>query len=321
VLAVTASVLAFRASVLVVTASVLIVTASVLVVTASVLVVTASVLVVTASVLVVTASVLVVTASVLASISAARTAFYRMDVRVFLTPTSSLRQPSGAVSILYLPSLTSSDCQLSILIMPNTTHVLVVLKLPDPIPKLLEYSGHIVQQMTNNLYFPTASSVLTVATANMAALATAQTTARTRAVGAAGDRDLKLVALVATLHTLRGIVQTAADSSPAQAKAIIASSGMSVAAHTPRLKPTLAALMGLTPGLVLVRAKAAAKRAVYEWQYSADGGKTWITIAVTNVADTSVSGLAVGTTYLFRFRSTVRKVVSDWSQTVSLLVH
>jgi hypothetical protein len=33
-----------------------------------------------------------------------------------------------------------------------------------------------------------------------------------------------------------------------------------------------------------------------------------------------VPGLTVGTTYLFRFRTTVRATTSDWSQTISFVV-
>ena len=51
-----------------------------------------------------------------------------------------------------------------------------------------------------------------------------------------------------------------------------------------------------------------------------DGGKTWIAMPVTDRANTAVSGLTAGTTYEFKFRGTVKGVIGDWSQVVSLLV-
>jgi hypothetical protein len=80
--------------------------------------------------------------------------------------------------------------------------------------------------------------------------------------------------------------------------------------------------MSATPGEVLLETKAVAKRGVsYEWQYSMDGGKTWIAIAISSEANVSVPGLTPGTTYLFRYRTWIKKVASDWSQYLSFLVH
>jgi hypothetical protein len=45
-------------------------------------------------------------------------------------------------------------------------------------------------------------------------------------------------------------------------------------------------------GEATVTAVVAARRATYEWQYSADGGKTWITVPATLQARTTVPGCA-----------------------------
>ena len=57
-------------------------------------------------------------------------------------------------------------------------------------------------------------------------------------------------------------------------------------------------------------AKAVKRGAAYEWEMSSDGGKTWVTVAKSTVANTTVSGLVAGTLYMFRFRSTVGQVTS-----------
>jgi hypothetical protein len=80
-----------------------------------------------------------------------------------------------------------------------------------------------------------------------------------------------------------------------------------------RAKPEIVAVKGPAPGLVIVRARAV-RGAAYEWQMSTDGRVTWVAVALTTVASTSVSGLARRTDCLFRFRTTRRDVTGTWSQ-------
>jgi hypothetical protein len=69
-----------------------------------------------------------------------------------------------------------------------------------------------------------------------------------------------------------------------------------------------------------VVAASAARRASYEWQYSADGGKTWITAPATLQAKTKISGLAQEATVQFKYRAVTKTGEGDWSQVVSLMV-
>jgi hypothetical protein len=115
-------------------------------------------------------------------------------------------------------------------------------------------------------------------------------------------------------------VQTVVNQNPGQAATIIESAGLFQKLVTLPKKPILAAVMApVTPGEVLVRARAV-KRASYEWMYSLDGGKTWLPMGTTTVANTSLLGMTVGTTVLFRFRTTVKKTTSDWSPALSFFV-
>jgi len=70
---------------------------------------------------------------------------------------------------------------------------------------------------------------------------------------------------------------------------------------------------------VNLAAKAPAKRASYNWQYSTDQ-KTWTSIPQTLQAKTGVSGLTVGTTYYFRVQALTMTGETDWTQVVSLVV-
>jgi hypothetical protein len=124
-----------------------------------------------------------------------------------------------------------------------------------------------------------------------------------------------------SLKVLETYVQSIVAGDETHGPAIVEAAGMNERRKTSRQKPQLAAAMAPTFGLVSLRAKAAGKRAAYEWQCSGDGGKTWVPIALTTVSSTTVPSLAAGTTYLFRVRSTVGHATSDWSQTISFLVH
>ena len=70
-------------------------------------------------------------------------------------------------------------------------------------------------------------------------------------------------------------------------------------------------------------AKAAARSAAYEWQYST-AQKTWTTLPITLQAKTGVSGLTPATTpattYAFRVQEVTRTGVENWSQIVTLVV-
>jgi hypothetical protein len=175
--------------------------------------------------------------------------------------------------------------------------------------------------MTNNPWFPSPTPPLATLTADLDALELAEATARNRSKGSAAARNLKKKKVVDDLTELKGYVQSIVNQSPDKEIAIIECAGMSTRQLMPRQKPALEALMGPSPGQVIVRAKAVGKRAAaYEWQVAVSGN-AWSTIGTTTVAETSVPGLTAGTTYLFRLRTTVKNTTGDWSQSVSYLVH
>jgi hypothetical protein len=197
----------------------------------------------------------------------------------------------------------------------------IALNLPQIVALLIVYGRHIVQAMTNNPWFPSPTPPLATVTTDLNALEAAEATALTRAKGSASARDLAQRTVETDLTGLKAYTSSVVALSPAQAAAIIESAGMAPKRVAPRNKPQLAVAMGATPGEGVLRAKAVGRGAAYEWQYSSDGGKTWAAIGITTVANTTVMGLSAGTVYLFRFRTTRKKVTGDWSQTVSFLAH
>ena len=197
----------------------------------------------------------------------------------------------------------------------------IALNLPDPVPELIVFGRHVVLCMTNNLNFPSPNPPLALVSQHIDELEAAEVAAQARTKGAAAVRNAKRKVVESDLGLLKGYVGWVASQSP-DPIAVIESAGMSAKQFSNPKKPPLQATMGPAPGQVVVRARAAGKGSVaYEWQFSADGGQTWIAIGLTNGANTSVSGLTVGKTYLFRFRTTMKNVTSDWSQPAGIFVH
>jgi len=151
-------------------------------------------------------------------------------------------------------------------------------------------------------------------------LSTAETAALGRAKGAAAMRNEKRIALVQILQQLRTHVQTVADAAPENAPSIIQSAGMAVKKTPIRAKRVFAALPGVTSGTVKVVAASAGHRASYDWEYSVDGGKTWVELPSTLQAKTSVSGLTPGATVTVRYRAVVRTGTGDWSLPTQIMV-
>jgi hypothetical protein len=201
-----------------------------------------------------------------------------------------------------------------------THRPIAALGLPRTISLVLVYAENIVTRMTGNPHFPTPTPNLASVTARIGDLRVAEAAALARTKGAATVRNQKRTALVSDLQALRGYVQTVADADPGNAAAIIESAGLAVRKTATHHARALAAKRGSVSGVATITAKVVSRRASYEWQYSTDGGKTWITAPATLQAKTTVSGLLAGSTVQFRSRTVTRAGEGDWSQPVSLMI-
>jgi hypothetical protein len=197
----------------------------------------------------------------------------------------------------------------------------IALKLPRGLALFIVFVQHVLQAMTNNPWFSTMAALIATTTTDLAALVLAQAKALAKAKGAVEARDDAKKLVYDDLMLLKSGVQTVVNQNVSQAATIIESAGFFQRKGTLPWKANLAALMApVTPGEVLVRAKAVKGRASYEWQYSTDLGKTWITMGTTTVANTSLPGMTGGAALMFRFRTTVSKTTSDWSPTITFTV-
>lgn len=197
------------------------------------------------------------------------------------------------------------------------------------IPAVLALAKAVYDGMlANPTLFPSPNPALAVLLALLTALDAAQRVVATRVQGAAALRDQKRDALITALESLRMYVQSLCDANPEQAVALIKAAGMSVAQVTTHDKPVLQAKQGAAPGSVILVAnetvlvgKGVHKKALFNWQMSADGGKTWTALPPTPLATTEVAGLTSLATYAFRVSVTVGKVTGEWSQAVTVVVH
>ncbi len=108
------------------------------------------------------------------------------------------------------------------------------------------------------------------------------------------------------LLELKGCVQKAADADPENGVAIIQGSGLAVRKPTVRPPRVFAATSGPVAGSAKLVAGPAGRRASYEWEYSLDGGKTWVTAPPSLQAKTVVTGLPSGTAVQFRYRAVTK---------------
>ena len=111
-----------------------------------------------------------------------------------------------------------------------------------------------------------------------------------------------------------------ADANVENGASIIESAGIGVRKTTPRQPRVFDALPGAVSGTVKLVAKSAGGRSSYEWSYSLDGGKTWVSAQITLQAKATILGLTSGAMVQFRYRPVTKAGQGDWSQTVVLLV-
>jgi hypothetical protein len=186
---------------------------------------------------------------------------------------------------------------------------------------LIPYTENIVQKMTANAAtFGSPSPALAVLTAAAADLTSAEGNALSRVKGAVAIRNEKRTALVTLLRQEASYVQQTADANVENGVSIIESAAMSVRKSPTRKPKSFEVLAGPTSGTAKLVTKSAGPRAAYEWQYSTDGGKTWVNAPGTMQAKTVIPGFTPGATVQFRYRPLTKIGEGDWSQVASLII-
>ena len=201
--------------------------------------------------------------------------------------------------------------------------IVVVLKLPeDNVPRLVTRAKNIVQRMTGNPWFPSPSPPLGDVMSAIDDLDAAEVRTLTRALDSVTDRDAKHLVLVQRLDELRGYVFKIAVDNPDHCAEIVESADMYLKRLRGPSPRVFAAKPGSHSGEIDVTAPYAGDRAAYEFQYSLDGGKTWLPFpqVTTNKASATLERQKPGSTVHLRYRVTVKGVTGDWSDAIWIIV-
>jgi hypothetical protein len=178
--------------------------------------------------------------------------------------------------------------------------------------------------------FPSPTVTMVVFLALIQAMETAQQASTNRGKGQAATRNAKRDDLWTAMVSLKAYVQGLADAvAHAEAVALIQAGGLLVARVQAHQKAILQAKLTTTPGVIqlianakiLLGGKGRTKKSHFLWQYSADGGKTWITAPSTSYATTEIAGLTLMTEYRFRVAVMKGNIAGEWTDEVKLLVH
>lgn len=195
-----------------------------------------------------------------------------------------------------------------------------VLRAPRTNLALILYARSILMKLEGNDLFLDPTPSLLIFEADIDAFDEAQVVAANRTVGTAIARDGCRNRVMEHLHHLRDYVQRVVETMPPEkVTAAILSAGMNVKKRYRRFKAELSATLGPVPGTVLLVATAAAKTAVYFWEYSVDQ-VNWLIVPETLQANATIEGLSPVTKYYFRFRARTRKGLGNYSQVVGFVV-
>jgi hypothetical protein len=198
---------------------------------------------------------------------------------------------------------------------------LAVLSLPESkVPALINFAQQVLKSITGNANFKTPTPTVAELTQAINDLQSAENAVLARTKGAAATRNELRTALIMKLQQLKGYVQSVADANVDSSGSIIQSAGLGLRKVTQRKPRTFSAVAGPTTGTAKVVAVSAARRASYEWQYSSDGGKTWVDAPPTLQAKMTISGLPAGVTVLFRYRAVTKTGADDWSAPITFTV-
>jgi len=213
--------------------------------------------------------------------------------------------------------------------MSTIQRIRIVLSLAKgKVPALLPQSRAIYNAFeTNKAQLPAPPVPLATLLAQIQDLETAEQATKTGTKGTVAVRNAKRAVLVTSLESLRMYVQSLSDANPEQSAAIASAASMFVAKVPLHAKPVLQAKPGASSGSVVLVANASLligrgvrKKATFNWESSADGGKTWVAAPSTPLSTTTVTGLTPLITYAFRVSVIVSKMAGEWSQAVTLLV-
>jgi hypothetical protein len=160
--------------------------------------------------------------------------------------------------------------------------------------------------------------------------AAAQQEALLRRKGAAAERDVQRDILFTAMENQRMMVQSLADATPARAVALIENAGLLVAAVPTHTKAVLTLRLGAQSGVVAcdahigllmgAGAKMPRQGRFFNWEYTVDGGASFIGVLPTTRSKTTLPNLTPLTMVGVRVNLNTAEGPGPWSQVVTILV-
>jgi hypothetical protein len=197
----------------------------------------------------------------------------------------------------------------------------VAVKAPRKVADLLVFGQHVHDQMgANAVSLPSPNPSLATLQGQIVDLNTKEAATKTRTLGAVEDRDKAQHVLGVSLQQEAAYVEVLCNASPENAAALVKDAGFVLRGTTSHVKPPLAVKAAAVSGSVDLVAHVTKGGKANDWQYSLDGGKTWIGLPLTTKARTTLANLTPGTTVTVRQRALTKAGVGDWSQPVSHVV-
>ena len=178
--------------------------------------------------------------------------------------------------------------------------------------------------MNGNAWFPSCPvNVTNGGTLDLAiqALDAAITKALTRVKGAVQARDSQYKVVLDYLHQLLFYTQTVSDSNAVNSEAIIISSGFEVkhlgiaGKDAITVKPKKG-----ESGTMIARVRKIAGTIANLWEYSLDGGKTWVSMDATSKGTIEITGIKPGSSIIVNHRPVLRKTKGTWIQSQPAIV-
>ena len=203
---------------------------------------------------------------------------------------------------------------------------IAVWKEPVKIPTLIiDVKTKVINVNANPTYFLAIVPASDAVGKDADALLTAEALVKTRTVGLAADRDIKLNVVRTDVFDWMAFIQSLADHAKDYdtAIAIIQAAGFGVKVNGVRIKAPFALTNKKgAKGVAVIKmkkVKAVKGLTTYEWRYSKDAGLTWIPLLSGSVANNLIEGLTSGATIIAQGRAIADKIASAW-MAESLLV-
>jgi len=196
--------------------------------------------------------------------------------------------------------------------------VTVVLNFPTVIAIFIVYAKAIASAMFGNSYFTASAAKVERLKEDIAELDDAETGCkRNPPTYTIQQRNAALELVKADLRSLRNDVQEVANADPANAEAIIASSGMSIKGKSFHGKKQNTAKDGIESGSVELTAEGPG---FHDWRMSTDG-INWILLPSSSKSSTTAKDLTPGTIYYFQNRKVFPgNEKGEWSQSIAIMV-